>query len=240
MKKIIYWLFVISAVLGSSSTTYAAVGDLINIQFGTGLENTYGAVANSSHPQYWNNFYRNNSGGSLYYSTGISYSSGASISYSVTENHGINASATSFTGNDQGLFTGWLSTDVSNTGIFNFTGLSQGTYSLYVYSQVDKTITSRLSLSGNASGSITNTGDLTGLTNSGDNKNYMVQTVSVGSNGLLDIGIGNNNQINGFQLKQLTSGAPVPEPASILLISLGGFFIAFRLRKFNGTLVSVA
>jgi hypothetical protein len=119
---------------------------------------------------------------------------------------------------------GYMLSSPTKTGYLYFSGLDNGTYQLYVYSQGKKNVASSMQLTATTSldsyiFSLSNNGTVTELT---ENTNWMMQTIIV-SDGILNINVFDNSVVNGIQLYQ--TGNAVPEPGSIVLIGIGGIFI---------------
>lgn len=221
MKKTLF-IFIVTMVFASQQL-HAGVGDLINIQLGGSPTYTNGAAINDISSQRWNKGagaeepdavdlqFSDRTYGSVYYTYRVSGSAG-SLDF-----------ATSINTLDKKLFQGYLFTDSENTGLFVITGLDAGTYELYVYSQKETGASSVLSFTANGvSGYLQNDGTLTQLTE-GEHGNYLVRNVVVGSDGELSIEIGASNAINGIQLLQTSTA---PEPASMVLLGVGGVLAA--------------
>lgn len=225
MKKIILGLLT-TALLGFNSVAYGEVGDLINIKLGGSPSYDNGAAINNVSGQYWNSYASTDqaSWATLLYSDyGVS---GASIQYNMTGTTGLDETGTAFPdgGIDTPLMRGFVSTDAYNTGTLTIQGLSAGEYEVYVYSQIDKDLTSKLNMDANGvSYSLTNNGSLTELTKG---QNWVSHTVVVGDNGLLNMSFAKDSQINGIQIEA------VPEPGTIVLLGVGSaFLLGFRRRK---------
>jgi hypothetical protein len=137
---------------------------------------------------------------------------------------------------------GSSSKTVVDSSKITFTGLEKNTtYTLYVYSQGfnDATHNFITNVDVKTTGSFARLGTLTttDLNSYVINQNYLVDTVSTGSDGKLVIsfytntGSGfNRGAINAVQL--VYGGlAAVPEPASAALLGIGGVFLAYRSRK---------
>lgn len=227
MKKLIFLLSALLVMCFTSMQGYADPGDIINIKLGASPSYDNGAAINDASGQYWNSFASTDqeASASLRYSD-IS-ASGASITYNMTGTKGLDATGTMFPdgGIDTPLMRGFVSTDNTNTGTLTISGLSAGTYKVYVYSQIDKNLTSNLDMKANGVDfTLTNPGNLTALTSG---ENWISHDVIVSSDGLLNVTFGTNNQINGMQVIEA-----VPEPGSIVLLGIGGALL-FGFRKLN-------
>lgn len=158
--------------------------------------------------------------------------SSAELKYSIST---IAGGSTSIAGIDTDLFSGYLATDGESTSIFTFQNLEAGTYDLYVYSQKDINTSGGLQFTANGvSGSLTNNGTLTSLV---EGANYLKTSVVVSDAGTLAISIAKNSQINGIQLLQTSTA---PEPASMVLLGIGGVLAAARFRRKNSEASSAA
>lgn len=234
MKKLKYVLIALLVSSLPGKSLLADTGDIINIKFGGSPVYRNGAAINDIGGQTWNSFSATDQDewAELVYSNNGETT--ASIMYNMTGTKGLDTTGTAFLdGNiDKPLMRGYVSTDASNTGIINLQGLAAGSYDLYMYSQIDKNLTSNLSFSANGvAGSLTNNGSLTSISALTQNQNWLVRQVTVGNNGLLNIDLSTNSQINGLQLLQTSDDVNiVPEPTTILLLGTGGM-ILFSLRK---------
>ncbi|NTW53730.1 MAG: PEP-CTERM sorting domain-containing protein [Chlorobaculum sp.] len=216
MKKLIFLLSALLVMCFTGIQGYAAPGDLINIQLGASPFYDNGAAINDLGNQYWNYFAATDQAtwAGLRYSTALS--SGASLEYNMTGTTGLDDTGTAFPdgGIDTPLMRGYVSTDNFNTGTLDIKGLTAGTYTVYVYSQIDKDQTSSLNMTANGVNfTLTNNGSLTELS---QNKNWTAHDVVVGAGGTINMSFGTGNQINGIQLLQA-----VPEPGSLALIGVG-------------------
>jgi hypothetical protein len=224
MKKFMSIVTAFLLMFMTGRTLQAELGDVINIQLGASPFYNNGAAINDVSPQYWNAFAGTDQASWAPLLTSDYTLSTASIMYNMTGSTGLDATGTAFPdGNiDKPLMRGFVSTDAVNTGVINIKGLATGNYFLYAYSQVDKDLTSHLNFIANGvSGSLSNNGTLTQLVK---NQNWMVTSVSVASDGLLNISINSDNQINGLQI------ASVPEPDSIVLLGVGGVLALVFMR----------
>lgn len=231
MKKIRYILTAMLAMALPGKALLADTGDIINIKFGGSPAYSNGAAINDVSGQYWNSFASTDQEdwAELAYSNNSVTT--ASIQYNMTGTKGLDASGTAFpNGNiDKALVRGFVSTDNINKGVIRIQGLETATYDLYVYSQIDKNLTSNLNFTANGvTGALTNNGGLTELL---QGQNWLRTSVVVNSSGLLTIALDVNSQINGMQIVQTSSEVSVvPEPGAIALLGAGCLFI-LRSRK---------
>jgi hypothetical protein len=219
MKNLIFLLSALLVMCFTSRQGFAAPGDIINIQLGGSPYYDNGAAINNDSDQYWNHFSSTDQDtwATLLYSTGAL--SSASIEYNMTGTTGLDATGTSFPdgGIDTTLMRGFVSTDAYNTGTLSVQGLSAGTYTLYVYSQIDQDLTSSLDMTANGVDfTLSNNGSPTALTKG---VNWISHNVEVGDDGLLNVSFAADNQINGLQIQA------VPEPGSVVLLGIGGAFV---------------
>jgi hypothetical protein len=242
MKEIIKILFIATFVL-MSGTAEAAINDLISINFG-GNYNNKGAVALSGALDQWDNF----TNPVQQVATPLSTATGVSISWNSSgynDAHGnVNTAFNNGSGNDNKLMNSYIYTTGAATHDIILSGLDKNaSYKLYIYSQdllnasngQILSVNVNNTLLGQTAPSIISTSTYTaGL-------NYLTGNFTTDNSGILDItyssGAGGTGTavINGIQLLQ-TSGsqsspAPVPEPASIVLIGIGGLLAAHRFKK---------
>ena len=227
MKKLIFLLSALLVMCFTSGTGYADPGDIINIKFGGSPSYDNGAAVNDASGQYWNSFGATDQATPavlLYSDYGVT---SAKITYNMTGTTGLDETGTAFIdgGTDTPLMRGFVSTDNINTGTLTISGLSAGTYTIYAYSQIDKNLTSSLDMKANGVDfTLTNNGNPTVLTSG---VNWTSHDVLVGSDGLLNVSFGTNDQINGLQLVEA-----VPEPGSLALIGVGSLFaLGFKRLK---------
>jgi hypothetical protein len=229
MKKLAIQLFIVIVTYFSGEYAQAAVGQIIDIRLGGATSpTTYtlgGAISGLTN-QTWNNIRTANkvtSAGPLMFSDNT-----ASTVYGTYFMDGsVGSVTTAINTTDSGLMKGYGKAGTANS-YCDFTGLSAGTYNVYVYSQAARNTQAVLNLTATTSGGhtyhfdLSSTGSLTKLT---EGSNWMMQSVFVGADGKLNMSLGVNSFINGLQLVQ-TSAVPVPEPGSIALIGVGAVIFA--------------
>ncbi|NTW53938.1 MAG: PEP-CTERM sorting domain-containing protein [Chlorobaculum sp.] len=236
MKKVSFILSSYIVALFACNTAYALNhADIISIRMGTlnsSITYTGDAAIDNGSAETWNR--ATASGNKSITNLKLAKDgspSGVSVSYYMTTSGNFGAAGTSIplTNIDQPLMRGYMLTDSSHTGNFNFSGLTAGNYTVYVYSQMGKNATSYINMGASTQGhtystiSLTNPGTASTLTYG---VNWIKESVTVGSDGLLNLSFANNNQINGIQIQAL------PEPNSLILIGVGGVFVfSFMKRK---------
>lgn len=264
MKKMLSSVVAI-AMIALCGTAEASVpdGGLININFGVSGSNMYTGLAdvtwaapletapqqNGSGNYTWNNVAENSSSSITNLLFSDATSSLVSVSWSGKVNNG---QQTTMPGPAESLMKGQLLPDtvVPNTkkdksGFITFTGLTSGSYRLYVYSQPQKNKDELLNLTLNEDGTsartMTPANTLTAFSD-GTNGNVTVfdlsteypptstQTLnftSVVTTGQNSTSLGG---ISGVQLYRVSG--PAPEPASMTLLVVGAL-IALACRLFR-------
>lgn len=236
MKKILSTLAVSAVVLmGSSGVAKAAAGNIIDLD-------VQGSTYDGSGPVLTNGY--------DYYPYSISSATGETnkrITYAVSPTADATARLTYTTNAStaisniggssalQGqsyeyLFDGYMTGNPGVTNTITFSQLDPNeNYKLVVYSQAENGTRAALKINGNTV--IDNTGSaLTTLTEANAGNSYLgnyavINGLSTNSSGAISFTY--EGQISGLQLE----AQAVPEPASVVLLGVGGLFGAFGLRR---------
>ncbi|NTW53937.1 MAG: PEP-CTERM sorting domain-containing protein [Chlorobaculum sp.] len=232
MKKFIFLLTALSVTCFTNSQGYAAAGDIINIQCGYSAMNPdliyHGGGVFSGTSQFWNQVNESdyNTLDNLKLSDGLTDSGVSLLEYmpGTAEIDGATGSAFLPGSSDQYLMLGYLHTEGQgmDPGYFKFSGLSAGSYNVYIFSQTELGNVGDLNLT--ISTSVGSPVDVL-LHNAGGigylqvNENWIKKTVIVGSDGRLTVDVGLDNEINGIQIEA------VPEPNSVILLGVGGIIV---------------
>ncbi|MGB7510903.1 MAG: PEP-CTERM sorting domain-containing protein [Pelodictyon phaeoclathratiforme] len=232
MKKILCAIALICGIVVPSEPVQAYVGEVYNIQLGASIAYEGGAAYNPSATDY---FWAQGASAEQdphTFRNANNENNGVKYSYWVGGTEGQHSASTSIGAPDTKLFTGYLLTDAVAPAWFLFSGLDYGEYDIYVYSQKESGHSGSLSITANGgSTSLSNDGSLN-ILKEGVNGNYrIINNVIVGGSGNLNFAMGTSSVINGIQL---VHKSPNPEPASMLLLGVGGALAAAKLRRKRG------
>ena len=214
---------------------------IFNIEFGTkGFTGNTGVVTGDTQAtEYWNpaagkptnNLQLKDSHGNYASSPGVG------VSYTLSGISNINPVDNSFSGgSDATLMSSYIYSVLPNKTL-TFSGLVAGhTYGLYVFSQAaSKSSGQQLTINTNFGVTATTDKSIGSTSSFSEGLNYLAVNVIADNQGKIGItyapfiisGTTNQGDINGIVL---SSTAHAPEPATLVLLSIGGMLVAFKLK----------
>lgn len=234
MRKILYSIGACAMLLlTGNGVVHAAAGDMINVDVQGSTYDGSGPILTNGYDYYpYSLASASGESNKRYYlihadgsddSIRLTYTTDASTAIRSVSGGSSSLSGTSYAA----LFDGYMT--ATSTRTISFTGLDpNANYEMVVYSQGETGRTTTLQINGTTV--LTNTNSTATTLQSGVNYALISTGLSSDSNGALSFTY--LGQISGFQLKELSAA---PEPASMVLLGVGGVLAAAaKLRRKPG------